>query len=272
MNNIFEALITSVPIIKELFKEDIAIVIEDIEKILLVSEGLTIKPPNKAGDKIEDNMARDKVKKSKKTSVTVLTKEMHGIDLRLIHIPILDSSDNYIGNFCLMMNTEKENSVKSESKRLQISINETSTNIDEIEKDALKLSDNLNIIIDRVKNTSDNINNSSEVVDFIKNISNQINMLGLNASIEAARAGEQGRGFSVVAKEMRKLSTVSSDSSKRIFSYLEEMKNSIGIIENSINLLGEIATNQVARVEESSANLDEINSSAQKLVENMNTN
>jgi len=273
MEKIFESLIASVSIIKELFKEDTAIVIEDNENILLVSEGITIKPPTKVGDKLDhNNMARDKVKANKKTTFTVLTKEMHGVDLKLIHIPILDSNNSYLGTFCLMQNTEKENSILNTSKELKISIEETSGNIGEIENDALKLSENLNIIIEKVEQTSSNIKESSSVVDLIKNISSQINMLGLNASIEAARAGEQGRGFSVVAQEMRKLSLVSGDSSKKIFSYLEEMKNNIEVIQNSINLLGNVATNQVARVEEVSATLDEIASNSQKLVENININ
>lgn len=273
MENIFQSLMASVPIIKELFKEDTAIIIEDNEKILLISEGISIKPPNKVGDKLDNNnIARDKVKASKKTTFTVLTKEMHGVDLKLIHIPILDTNNNYAGTFCLMQNTERENSVLNTSKELEVSIQETNDNVIEIENDSLKLSENLNIIIEKMGQTLSNINESSGVVDLIKNISRQINMLGLNASIEAARAGEQGRGFSVVAKEMRKLSLVSGDSSKKIFSYLEEMKNNIEVIENSINLLGDIATNQVARVEEVSATLDEISLNSQKLVKDMDIN
>ena len=270
MERIFESLIDTAQVIKELFKEDTAIVIEDNKKVLFVLPGETIKPPSKPGDDVEDNIARDKAKASKKTTLTVLTKEMHGVDLKILHIPILDSSNNYMGVFCLIRNTEKENLTLVTSKTLQSSIEETNENIGEIENGSLKLSEHLNVIIDKIEHTSSNIKESSGVVDLIKNISAQINMLGLNASIEAARAGEQGRGFSVVAQEMRKLSLVSSDSSKKIFNYLEEMKNSIEIIQNSINLLGNIAENQVARVEEVSATLDEIASNSQKLVENIN--
>lgn len=269
MDKIFESLINSVPIIKGLFNEDNAIVIEDKEKILFLSEGNTIKTPEKQGDKINDNISRDQAKSSKKNVLTILTKETHGIDLKILHIPILDSNNNYIGVFCLIRNTQKENSILNISTELQMSIEETNENIEEIETDALKLSDNLNIIIEKVEQTSSNIKESSGVVDLIKNISSQINMLGLNASIEAARAGEHGRGFSVVAQEMRKLSLVSGESSKKIFSYLEDMKNSIEVIQNSIHLLGNISTNQVARVEEVSATLDEIASNSQRLVKDM---
>ena len=269
MERIFESLIDTVTIIKELFTEDVAIVIEDKEKILFVLEGEKLKVPDKVGDKLEDNIARDKAKKSKKTALTILTKETHGIDLKLMHVPLIDIKGNYMGCFCLIRNTEKESSVVNISRELMTSIEETNSNVDEIEDNALKLSDNLNIIISKIQGTSNSIEESGEIVGLIRNISKQINMLGLNASIESARAGEQGRGFSVVAKEMRKLSLISEESSKKIFSYLEEMKESVEVIKNSINLLGDVATNQAASIQEVSSTLDEIALNSQKLVDSV---
>lgn len=269
MERIFESLIDTVPVIKELFIEDTAIVIEDNEKILFVLEGDKLKVPNKVGDKLEDNIARDKAKKSKKTALTILIKEIHGVDLKLVHIPIMDLKGKYMGCFCLIRNTEKESSVVNISKELMSSIEETNNSIDEIENNALMLSDNLNVIINKVQGTSTSIEESGEVMQLIKNISKQLNMLGLNASIESARAGEYGRGFSVVSKEMRKLSLISEESSRKIFSYLEEMKESIEVIRNSINLLGDVATNQAASIQEVSSTLDEIALNSQKLVDSV---
>lgn len=85
----------------------------------------------------------------------------------------------------------------------------------------------------------DDIQKINEILLVIDSISQQTNLLALNAAIEAARAGEQGRGFAVVADEVRTLANRSQQSTKEIKSYIDTLlhrsKAAVNAIEQSLS-------------------------------------
>lgn len=115
-----------------------------------------------------------------------------------------------------------------------------------------KLADNLREAVGVIKSLEKNSTEIGSVIDVIKGISEQTNLLALNAAIEAARAGEQGRGFAVVADEVRTLAQRTGESTNEIQNMVSALQsgtlNAVNVMEESFKQ-AEVTVDQSREIE-----------------------
>ena len=107
-------------------------------------------------------------------------------------------------------------------------VQELRKSIEIIEKDHQKYMEQFKILLSQIKEIH-------ALIDSIKNISAQTNLLSFNASIEAARAGVAGKGFRIIANEVKKLSDDTDKTSETIKAKVENLTNSVSDLERYTN-------------------------------------
>jgi len=120
------------------------------------------------------------------------------------------------------------------------------------------LASEIDSLAQRITNLHQSSNNITNMVDVIKSVADQTNLLALNAAIEAARAGEQGRGFAVVADEVRTLAKRTQESTAEIESFISALQDDANAAFNVIEVSQSKAADAVGKSKDVANTLQDI--------------
>ena len=255
-----QALAISLPYIHEAFKEEAMMVVVDkeTETVQAYLPGKELNVGYRPGQKMNaDDQNIVLALRGEKPNV-IVSKEVYGIDFNAFAFPIKEGAkvigaigfgvpvenklriEKYMGSMNDIINHlhDKVHIIASHSEELAATTHEINTQAAQVQEDAER---------------------SNSITDLIKSISRQTNLLGLNASIEAARAGQHGAGFNIVAQEVRKLSTETSNATENIEQALKNINVNIESLRDSLTQVNEATSEQAELVQDFSDIIEQLN-------------
>lgn len=205
----------------------------------------------------EDNNLRTALVEGK-SSVTRVPASAYGFELDAAAVPIRDANGKVIGALATAYTLQHNELLANFTTDLEKISDQLSDMVQTIAAQSEQLSATTTDIQTNTHQAVENSKDVNKVTGFIREISEQTNLLGLNAAIEAARVGEAGAGFGVVASEVRKLSVDTKEATQNIEKSLSSVQQSILHMEQEISAIAASSQEQAHLVNEFSKVVDSL--------------
>lgn len=260
--NIITYLMEAIPLFQAALPTDCMFSVADKDKFLYYLSGKEVNAKVSPGDSIPQSSGLYKCQQTGESIVQVLPTEVYGVPVKTSSVPIKNKEGHIIDAFSMGMSINTQKILHDAAQTIASTAEEINGTMEELANTSTILAQDLDSLRNVGEKVISEIKKTSEILQFVNDISKSSNLLGLNASIEAARAGEQGRGFTVVAKEIRKMADNSAKSVKDISIILESIQTGIATMVQTLSGITEIGEEQASATEEVSASMQQLTSSA----------
>lgn len=272
---ILQNLVHLAPSMVDLFIEDVTIGISNTEHMLISIPGKTFTLGISPGYLLQKGDGMYEAVKMDKPYNTFIPESVFGVPLVANTIPVRDENGVLIGSIGVASSVKNYEKINQISQTLFDLVKVFSESLNDLTESFRLLTDNIDSVSAQSNNIIESNKDIDKIVKLVKEVSEQTNILGLNASIEAARAGEAGKGFGIVANEIRNLagsSKAHSESIKKTIDRIDELL--INLNENIIKISDEsteqnsITANLIDSINKISETAKELSDYAQGIIKN----
>ncbi|MBP2636682.1 MAG: yfmS 9 [Firmicutes bacterium] len=253
------------PILTELLPNDYCVAVTDREKYLLTKPSKKINLNIEPGSPLKPGTSVFIAITENRRVVVRGDKAVFGVPYLAYAYPIHNQAGEVIGCLSVAEPIDRQEGLKNMASRLANSIAVLASTSEEISAQAQEIAAISNTSARKVTQSMEHVQETGEVLEIIKNISTQTNLLGLNAAIEAARVGEQGKTFAVVATEIRNLATTCEQSVKKVGAVISMIQSgseeNYRQVVNIENMIGQVAT----AITEVAKEVEQINMMAEEI-------
>jgi hypothetical protein len=249
------------PVVVNLFPEGAFLYMTDLTEVAYVqgSDKFTTEYIQ-IGHQLNSNDFATKAIALKKMVSKEINDEKYGGTVYIANYPIFneDNSNDIVATLGIVMPKKTEKQIKELANDLNEKIVNISAALEELSASAMNIHSNENELNLDIEDISILTNSINEISEFIKQVANQTNLLGLNAAIEAAHVGDIGRGFGVVASEIRKLAEQSKGTVPKINDLTKLIQDKVDATSNLSKTILATSQEQSAATEQINMNIEQI--------------
>ncbi|NGZ73802.1 methyl-accepting chemotaxis protein [Saccharibacillus alkalitolerans] len=261
-----EAFELILPLVQELFPIDVMFALTDQEKFRAHLPGKEIHLPVEPGAPIPPQGGIRRALDEGRTFSGRIGAEVYGAAFKSIAKPLGKMPDGRpAGVLTLGISLRSQEVLDGAAEHLVLSSEQIRKATDEIAGTATELAAEIAELQEIGHSVVAELRQTDEILSFIREVSENSTLLGINAAIEAAHAGEQGRGFGVVAQEIRKMAESSASSARQIESILSSIRKRITNLDDTLGRCSIQSSQQAAVTQEIAASMEQFSESAEEI-------